>query len=222
VSDPIRVVVAEDSVLVREGIAGLIGRAPDLELVGLCGDLDALLAAVESLAPDVVLTDIRMPPTGTDEGIRAAASIHASHPETAVLVLSHHLEPALALELLETGTAGRGYLLKERVGDGPELVAAIRTVAGGGAVVDPEVMEILVASHRARSSSALDPLTPRELDVLGEIALGKNNAAIADSLVLSERSVEKHINSVFWKLGLSDLPDVNRRVMAVLVYLQER
>ena len=218
----LRVVIAEDSALVREGIVQVLGLVPDIELVGVCVDLPSLLGTVTGTAPDVVLTDIRMPPTGTDEGIRAAALIEESHPGTGVLVLSQHLEPTLAVALLEAGTSGRGYLLKERVGDGPELARAVRTVAAGGSVVDPLVMEALVATHRTRSRSRLDPLTAREREVLGEIALGKNNSSIAEALVLSERSVEKHINSVFSKLGLSETPDVNRRVMAVLLYLQER
>jgi DNA-binding NarL/FixJ family response regulator len=215
-----RVVLAEDNALLREGLARLIERAPGLELVGTARSYDEVLALVGSVAPDVVVTDIRMPPTGTDEGIRLANHLRAERPDVGVVVLSQHAEPAYALALLEDGSAGRAYLLKERVADVDDLLAAIREVAAGGSVVDPKVVEALVSANR-RPTSDVDRLTPRELEVLGEIAEGKSNVAIAASLVLSERAVEKHTNSIFSKLGLTEEPDVNRRVKAVLLYLHQ-
>jgi len=218
----IRVVVAEDSYLVREAVTRLLGTQPDVEVVGACADLDSLFALVESTRPDVVLTDIRMPPSGTDEGIRAAARLRDTHPETGVVVLSQYVEPAYALALLESGSERRAYLLKERVSDVDQLVRAIREVASGGSVVDPRVVEVLVEARLRRTDSPLDHLTPRERDVLGEMAQGRNNAAVAAALGLSERAVEKHINSVFAKLALSEEPDTHRRVKAVLLYLSDR
>jgi len=215
----VRVVVAEDSLLVREGIAKLLGTADDIEVVDLVDDLPSLLASVKAAPPDVVLTDIRMPPTGTDEGIRAAAELRESHPGVGVVVLSQYVEPTYALELLEGGSERRAYLLKERLSDADQLVRAIREVAAGGSVVDPKVVESLVAARSRTKESPLDRLTPREREVLAEIAQGKNNAAVASALVLSERAVEKHINSLFSKLGLSEEPEVHRRVKAVLLYL---
>jgi DNA-binding NarL/FixJ family response regulator len=176
---------------------------------------------VEASDPDVVLTDIRMPPTGTDEGIRAAAALRVSHPNTGVIVLSQYVSPAYALALLSQGSERRGYLLKDRVADVDDLVDAIRVVFGGGAVIDPKVVEQLVTSSSRRTKAPLDFLTPREREVLGEMAQGKSNAAVAASLVLSERAVEKHINSIFSKLHLTEERDVNRRVAAVLLYLTE-
>jgi DNA-binding NarL/FixJ family response regulator len=217
----VRVVVAEDSLLVREGIAKLLDAQDEIEVVALCEDLPTLLAAVDSSKPDAVLTDIRMPPTGTDEGIRAAATLRDTHPDVGVVVLSQFAEPAYALELLDAGSAGRAYLLKERLSDGSQLVAALVEVAKGGSVVDPKVVEVLVAARTRAAESPLDRLTPRETEVLAEIAQGKNNAAVAASLVLSERAVEKHINSLFSKLGLSEEPDTHRRVKAVLLYLSD-
>ncbi|CAN5588208.1 response regulator transcription factor [soil metagenome] len=218
---PIRVVVAEDSLLVREGLATLLGLETDIEVVALCADYDELMAAVEAQTPDVVVTDIRMPPTGTDEGIRAAAELRSTHPSMGVVVLSQFTEPAYALELLAEGSEGRAYLLKERVSDPEQLTGAIRDVARGGSVVDPKVVESLVTTSSKRRSSPLEGLTPREREVLAEIAQGKNNAAVAAALVLSERAVEKHINSLFAKLGLGEEPDVHRRVKAVLMHLAE-
>lgn len=215
----IRVVLAEDSYIVREGVKLLIETSDELELVGVCEDLDQLLEAVESEAPDVVLTDIRMPPTGTDEGIRAAEQLRETHPEVGVVVLSAYAEPAYALSLFEEGSSGRAYLLKERVSDLDQLLDAVRQVAAGGSVIDPKVVEALVASRSRSASSPVEKLTPREREVLGEMAQGKNNAAIAASLVLTERAVEKHINSIFSKLGLSAEKDTHRRVRAVLLYL---
>ncbi|MET0907973.1 MAG: response regulator transcription factor [Ilumatobacteraceae bacterium] len=218
----IRVVVAEDSLLVREGIVKLLGAYDEIEIDELCVDLPELLAAVERSEPHVVLTDIRMPPTGTDEGIRAASELRERYPSVGVVVLSQYVEPTYALTLFEGGSQGRAYLLKERLSEGSQLINAIREVARGGSVVDPKVVETLVDSRSRTTSSPLAHLTPRELEVLSEIAQGKNNAAVAQSLVLSERAVEKHINSLFSKLGLSEEPTVHRRVKAVLLYLADR
>lgn len=216
---PIRIVLADDHYLVREGVAALIATEADLELLATCEDHDAALAAVEEHLPDVVITDIRMPPTGTDEGVRIAAHLRRVHPEIGVVVLSQYAEPAYALALLEDGSARRAYLLKERVSDIDELVEAVRAVAEGGSWIDPKVVEALVTSRTTPADSPLRHLTPRELEVLGEIATGKNNAAIAEALVLSGRAVEKHINSIFSKLGLSEETALHRRVAAVLLFL---
>lgn len=217
----IRVVLAEDNALLREGVAKLIDNQPDLELVGTAGDLPSLLALVEQGGTDVVVTDIRMPPTNTDEGIRAAAEIREHHPTMGVVVLSQFADPPYALALLSDGSEGRAYLLKERVSGVDDLARAIREVAAGRSVIDPAVVEALVSANAKRPRSELDQLTPRELEILGEMAQGKSNAAIAGTLVLSERAVEKHSNSIFSKLGLSEERDLNRRVKAVLVYLHE-
>lgn len=211
-------VLAEDNYLVREGVRQLIESVDDLELVAVCNDLSSLLAAVDEFGPDVVLTDIRMPPTGTDEGIRAAEGFRQTHPRLGVVVLSQYAESEYALALLEKGAAGRAYLLKERVSDVAQLVSAIREVAVGGSVVDPKVVEELIAA-RSRRPSPLQELTPREGEVLAQLAQGKNNAAIATALFLSDRAVEKHINSIFSKLGLSEEEHVHRRVKAALLFL---
>jgi DNA-binding NarL/FixJ family response regulator len=218
---PIRVLVAEDNVLLRDGIRRILESVDELELAGACGTYDELIAAVDADAPDVVLTDIRMPPSGTDEGIRAAAHLRANHPGVGVVVLSQYVSPQYAVALLEDGSEGRAYLLKDRIADVDDLVDAIRVVAQGGSVVDPKVVDELVRA-RSRSRSPLDHLTPREREILAEMATGKSNAAIAATLVLSERAVEKHINSIFSKLHLAEEPDVNRRVKAVLLYLGAR
>jgi DNA-binding NarL/FixJ family response regulator len=217
----IRIVLAEDSYLVREGLRRLLETQPDLEVAAVCADLDSLLAAVNDERPDVVITDIRMPPSGQDEGIQAARRLRETSPDVGVVVLSQYAEPGYALALLESGADRRAYLLKERVDELEQLVGAIRTVAAGGSVVDTKVVEALVAA-RSAEASPLDELTPRELDVLREMAEGRNNAAIAESLVLSERSVEKVIHSVFLKLGLGWETAVHKRVKAVLVYLAAR
>lgn len=219
---PIRVVLAEDSYLVREGVRMLIETEPALELVATCEDLAGLLAAVEETRPDVVLSDIRMPPSGTDEGIRAAEQLRRTHPETGVVVLSQYVDPQYALTLFQHGSQGRAYLLKERVADLDQLLGAIRAVASGGSVVDPKVVDALVDARAHQERSTLGRLTPREHEVLGEIAQGKNNAAIAGALFLTERAVEKHINAIFSKLGLTEQRDSHRRVRAVLLYLAER
>ncbi len=217
----IRVVLAEDSLLMREGVEQLLAGSPTVEVVAACGDLDGLLAAVDEHSPDVVITDIRMPPSKTDEGIKVAAQLRHSHPETAVIVLSQYSEPAYVLELLESGSDRRGYLLKERVHDRGQLVSAIDTVATGGAVIDPKIVEILVAARARAERSPLSELTPREPEVLAEIAEGKSNNAIAESLVLTKRAVEKHINSIFMKLDLATADDVSKRVKATLLFLAE-
>jgi DNA-binding NarL/FixJ family response regulator/DNA-binding winged helix-turn-helix (wHTH) protein len=214
-----RVVLAEDHYLLREGMRRLLETNPGLEIAAVCEDLDSLLAAVEAERPDVVVTDIRMPPGNLDEGIRAADRIRVEHPDVGVVVLSQYLEPAYALALFEAGTERRAYLLKERVHDVDQLVAAIRAVAEGGSVVDPKVVEALVAEKTRREHSPLNELTPRELDVLREMAEGKNNAAIAEALRLSEGTVEKVIHAIFLKLGLAWETAVHKRVKAVILYL---
>ena len=213
------VVVADDSYLVREAVVRLLEAEDDLSVAGVAGSYEELLDLVDELAPDVVVTDIRMPPTGTDEGIRAAARLRESHPATGVVVLSQFAAPSYALALLEAGSDGRAYLLKDRVADADDLVDAVRAVAAGGSVIDSKVVEQLVASRSRSASSPIERLTPREREILGEMAQGKSNAAIAATLILSERAVEKHINSIFSKLHLTEEPDINRRVKAVLVYL---
>jgi DNA-binding NarL/FixJ family response regulator len=221
VAMPIRLVLAEDHYLVREGIRRLLDAQPDMEVAVACGDLDALLEAVEAENPDVVVTDIRMPPGGIDEGIQATLRLRETKPELGVVVLSTYAQPSYALALLESGSAGRAYLLKERVEDIEQLAAAIRAVAGGGSVIDPKVVEALVAEKARDEESPLAQLTPRERDVLREMAEGKNNAGIATTLVLTERSVEKIIHSIFLKLGLAWEPAVHKRVKAVILYLAE-
>jgi DNA-binding NarL/FixJ family response regulator len=216
----IRVIFADDSYLIREAVTKLLGSHGDIELVATCEDLDSLLEAIDAESPDVVLTDIRMPPDGTNEGIRAAEYLRDKRPETGVVVLSQYSDPDYAVKLFEKGSARRAYLLKERVEDLEQLTGAIREVAEGGSVIDPQVVDALVAARSRVEQSSLSELTPREGEVLGEMAQGKNNAAIADSLVLTERAVEKHIHSIFSKLNLSYERDVNKRVKAVLLYLR--
>lgn len=215
----LRVLVAEDNLLVREGIVKLLNACAEMEVIGAVSSYDELLAAAAADEPDVVLTDIRMPPTGTDEGIRAAMALRQSHPNVGVVVLSQYAEPAYAIALFEEGSDRRGYLLKERVSDATQIVHAIEEVARGGSVIDPIVVETLVQSRLKRSASPIDRLTPREREVLEEMAQGRNNAGIASALFLSERAVEKHINALFSKLGLSEEPDTHRRVKAVLLFL---
>ena len=217
----IRLVLAEDSFLMREGISASIELDDELELVAACGSYDELLAAVGTHRPDVVLTDIRMPPTQTDEGIRAADHIRTEHPEIGVVVLSQYVEPDYAVRLFADGSDGRAYLLKERVGDIAELSAAIQRVAAGGSVLDPAVVDALIEGRASNATSVLDRLTEREREVLAEMATGRSNAAIGANLFISPRSVEKHIGSIFTKLDLPETDDVNRRVRAVLVYLTE-
>jgi DNA-binding NarL/FixJ family response regulator len=216
----LRVVFAEDNYLVREGTSALLREVEEIDLVGTAADLQGLLDGVEEHKPDVVLTDIRMPPTNTTEGIQAAKKIRAEHPSIGVVVLSQFADEEYAYDLLKEGAAGLGYLLKERVAEIDELVRALREVAGGGSVLDPKVVEGLVGRRSERENSPLERLTERERDVLQQIAEGKNNAAIAEALTLSPRAVEKHINSIFQKLDLSEEPRVHRRVMAVLTFLK--
>lgn len=217
-TEPIRVLLAEDSFVVREGVRALVESQDDLELVGVCGDLPELLAAVPDCRPDVVLTDIRMPPTQTDEGVRAAQWLRRDHPGVGVVVLSQYVEEGYAVRLLDEGSAGRAYLLKERVGDVEDLVTAIREVHRGGSVIDRAVVDALIGA-RTRRRSPIDDLTAREHEVLAHIAQGRNNRALAQRLAMSPRAVEKHINSIFSKLGLAEEPDSHHRVRAVLLYM---
>jgi DNA-binding NarL/FixJ family response regulator len=220
----IRIVLGEDHLLAREGIVRLLDADDGIDVAGACPDLPSLRAAVDELRPDVVLTDIRMPPTQSDEGIRLAARLRADHPDMGVVVLSQYAEPGYVLELLDAGSDGRAYLLKERVHDRAQLVAAIEAVAAGGSVIDPKIVELLVAAKARSERSPLSELTPRELEVLAAIAEGKSNAAISAALVLTKRAVEKHINAIFLKLNLShaqDAGDVSPRVKAALLFLAE-
>jgi len=216
---PLRVVFADDNYLVREGVAGLLTETPDLELVETVGDPVALHAAVAAHRPDAVLTDIRMPPTFTTEGIDAAKRIRSEFPEVGVVVLSQYVEEDYAYDLLVDGVAGLGYLLKERVSQIDDLVRALHEVARGGSALDPKVVEGLMARTSKEASSPLRGLTERETEVLQAMATGLSNAAIASTLFMSERAVEKHIGSVFQKLDVVNESDVNRRVMAVLAFL---
>jgi DNA-binding NarL/FixJ family response regulator len=218
----LRVVAADDSFLVREALVHVLDAADRIELVATCGDGDTLMAAVADIRPDVVVTDIRMPPTKTDEGLRIAARLRESHPEIGVVLLSQFAEPRYSLALLEQGSDGRAYLLKERIQYRGQLVSAIEAVAEGGSVMDAKLVEALVAAQQHAERSPLNELTPRELEILTFIARGHSNQAIADELVLTKRAVEKHINAIFLKLGLSDQSDVARRVKAALLYLSER
>jgi DNA-binding NarL/FixJ family response regulator len=216
----IRVLVADDSLLVREGVRALLGEQSDMDVVGLAGDLPELMRAVESSVPDVVVTDIRMPPTLTDEGVRAAIELHRTHPELGVVVLSQYDDPAHAAALFGDGVARRAYLLKERVAQPGHLAEAVRAVAGGGSVIDPKVVESMLTA-RTRRTTALQHLTAREREVLAEMASGASNATIAERLFVTIRAVERHINSIFAKLGLSEDGDIHRRVQAVLLYLAD-
>jgi DNA-binding NarL/FixJ family response regulator len=218
----IRVVVGEDSVVIREGIEHMLERVEDIEIVAACADAATLRAAIAEQRPDVVLTDIRMPPTGTDEGIQVAVELRETAPEVGVVVLSQHVEPAYALALLEGGSAGRAYLLKDRLRDSTVLTRAIREVADGGSLVDPVVVDQLVAARAQREDSPLRELTERELQILAMIAEGRSNAAIADELVVTKRAVERHINAIFLKLRLREDEDVSRRVKAALLYLADQ
>jgi DNA-binding NarL/FixJ family response regulator len=215
----LRVVLAEDNVFLREGLVAVLSHDDRLRLSGVCGSFDELMEQVRVDPPDVVLTDIRMPPTHTDEGIRAAAALRTSHPHIGVVVFSQYVESQFALALFETTTQGRGYLLKEHTGDPTQLVQALESVAAGGSFIDPTVIETLIAARQAAPSSPLALLSARELDVLEAAAAGQTNAAIAAMLFVSERTVEKHINAIFAKLGLTEDDGTHRRVKAVLLYL---
>jgi len=215
----LRVVLADDSLLIRQGVAAVLASLEGVDVVAECADVESLMAAVASHLPDVVITDIRMPPTHTDEGIRASIDIRREHPDIGVVVLSQFAEPSLVLALFEYGSDGLGYLLKERVNPG-DLHRAIRAVVDGGSVVDPKIVEVLVDA-RTRRASPIDQLTPRETEVLSLIAEGLNNASVAETLVLSPKAVAKHINSIFSKLGLGEEVTAHRRVKAVLLWLAQ-
>jgi DNA-binding NarL/FixJ family response regulator len=218
---PIRVVIGEDSLIVREGIRRLLEGHPSMEVVAAVGDLPSLTDACDRERPDVVVTDIRMPPTETDEGLQLAADLRRRHPDTGVVVLSQYADPGYALLLLDQGSDRRAYLLKERVHNRAELSAAIRAVADGGSLIDPKIVEGLVNARTQAAGSPLHELTAREREVLQEIAQGKSNTAIAESLFLTKRAVEKHINAIFLKLGLADAHDVSKRVKAALMFIAE-
>lgn len=215
----IRVVFGEDSYLAREGILSVLEDEDDLEIVATCSDFDSLRSTVDELRPDVVLTDIRMPPTKTDEGIRLAAELRRTHPDVGVVVLSHYAEPTYAMKLLEESSDRRAYLLKERVQYRSDLTRAVREVASGRSVVDPRIVELLLTAQRRREDSRFDRLTPREQEILSLVAEGWSNPAIAERVVITKRAVERHINAIFSKLGLGDAEDVSRRVKAALLYL---
>jgi DNA-binding NarL/FixJ family response regulator len=216
-----RVVLAEDSYLMREGVVRLLESDGDVQVAATCTDLPSLLAAVEEHDPDVLVTDIRMPPTNTDEGIRAAGVLRGSRPHLGVVVLSQYDEPEYAVELLASGAAGRAYLLKDTLVGAADLLHAVREVAAGRSVIDPQVVEGLVTARNRFGSSPLRRLTPRELEVLSAMAQGRSNEAIAGMLFISVRVVEKHISAIFAKLGLTEEADVHRRVKAVLIYLSD-
>jgi len=217
----IRTVIAEDSFVVREGLSKLLESDPRVEVVGVCEDTSSLVEAIDRERPQVVLSDIRMPPFRDGEGIEVAAELRESHPEIGVVILSQYSEPRFALDLFESGSERRAYLLKERVGNRDDIVAAIRAVAEGGSVVDPKIVDTLIAERSRSGDSALDELTSREREVLAEVATGKSNAAIASSLFLTKRAVEKHINAIFMKLNLREADDVSRRVKATLIFLAD-
>ena len=216
---PLRIVVAEDNLLVREGILRLLSSVADLEVLRACDSYDAVVAAIEEEDPDVVLSDIRMPPTSSDEGIRLARELRTSHPHIGVVVVSQYSEPDHVLDLFERGSDGRAYLLKERLNDRATLVSAIRSVAAGDASIDSKIIDVLILARSGGANSRLAELTPREREVLAEIAKGKSNAAIAESLFLTKRAVEKHINAIFMKLNLLNPDDVSRRVKAALMFI---
>ena len=220
--NPIRVVLAEDNLLVREGLVSLLSGSDEVSLCAVCSSLPELLDAVDANEPDVVLTDIRMPPDHSDEGIQAARLLRQRHPDLGVVVISQFADPAYALAAFETGTRGRGYLLKDRVDDLGRLLAAIRAVATGGSFIDEEVVEALIRSRSRLADSPMLTLTPREREVLAEVAAGRSNTAVAAHLGVSENAIGKHISSIFSKLGLTEDDEVNRRVKAVLVYLAGR
>jgi DNA-binding NarL/FixJ family response regulator len=218
---PIRILLGEDSLIVREGVQQLLAVDPDVDVIAAVGDASSLRTVCEETRPDVVLTDIRMPPTNSDEGIRLAADLRDSHPEIGVVILSQYADPTYAVALFERGSDRRAYLLKERVHNRAELMAAIHAVVGGGSMIDPKIVESLVDARARAQRSPLNALTAREREVLAEIARGKSNTAIAQDLFLTKRAVEKHINSIFLKLGLGDSEDVSKRVKATLMFLAD-
>lgn len=216
-----RVILADDSFVFREGLRELLATRTTVEVIDACDNLDALLDAVDAKRPDVVITDIRMPPTNTDEGIRVAARLRVSHPRIGVVVLSQYSHAAYALALLESGSDGRAYLLKERVHDIVELTSAIDAVRQGGSVIDPKIVEVLVAARGRSGNSPLGELSDRERSVLAKIAQGKSNVAIAQELEFSQRAVEKHTHAIFTKLELGNAAEVSKRVTAALLFLAE-
>jgi len=216
-----RVVLADDSYLVREALEHVLAAADGIDVVATCGDLPSLREAIESELPDVVVTDIRMPPSETDEGLQVAVELRETHPEIGVVVLSQYADPSYSLALLDAGSDRRAYLLKERIQHRGQLTAAISAVAGGGSLIDPKVVETLVEAQPRAERSPLTELTPRELEILSFVACGHDNQAIADELVLTKRAVEKHINAIFLKLGLTYATDISRRVKAALIFLAE-
>lgn len=216
-----RIVLADDSMLVREGVQRILEDEPGMELVGVYSDRESLLGAIDRDRPNVVLTDLRMPPTQEDEGIAIANVLRVEHPEIAVIVLTQYADPGFMIALLEGGSSGRGYLLKDRLADRRKLVDAISEVATGGSIVDSAVVDALVAAQTRKETSPLDALTPREREILSEVASGKSNAAIAESLVITKRAVEHHIGSIFAKLDLPEETVVSRRVTATLLFLSE-
>jgi DNA-binding NarL/FixJ family response regulator len=216
-----RVVAADDAYVVREGLAATLARAPELDVVAVCSDGNELRSAVDALQPDVVLTDARMPPSGDGEGVSIATELRDSAPTVGVVLLTQYIEAAYAVALMARGTSRRGYLLKDRIRDRTELVRAIRAVAAGESVVDPAVVEVLIETRAQSANSPLRALTPREREILAQIAEGKSNAAIARYYVLTKRAVEKHVNSIFAKLDLPGPENVSRRVAATLLFLAE-
>ncbi|MGH2718507.1 MAG: response regulator [Actinomycetota bacterium] len=219
-AQPLRVLVVDDDYLVREGARSVLSSVPGVEVVGTAASPAELIQQIDETGPQVVILDIRMPPTYRMEGIEAAHLVRQKHADLGIVILSQHADPEYALEFLRDGSAGRAYLLKERLGDPAQLVEAIREVAGGGSVLDPKVVDGLLEAQRRRAHSRLQGLTEREHEVLALMASGRNNGAIAREIVISERAVEKHINAIFRKLGLNDQLDVNQRVAAVLFFLQ--
>jgi DNA-binding NarL/FixJ family response regulator len=217
----LRLVVADESFLARAAVSSMLEDVAGFAVVDVVGDYESLMAAVERTAPDVIVSDIRMPPTWTDEGIRAAGELRVTHPQMGVVILSEDVQPAYVLDLLRLGSAGRAYLLKERLQNRKELVDAVRAVARAGSVIDPRVVELLVTSRTTPNDSRLAQLSPREMEIMREIATGKGNAAIARTFRLSKRSVEKHIHSIFTKLELAESDEISRRVTAVLIFLDD-
>ena len=217
----IRVVVAEDSYLVREAVTRVLTESADIELVGVAADASTLLASIEEFEPEVVVSDIRMPPSGRDEGIAIATDLRRTHPDIGVVILSAYAEPEFVLRLLDEGSRGRAYLLKENVRNKGQLVDAVKAVSANDSYIDPKLVETLVEGRSRAAHSPLLELTPRELETLAQIAEGKSNEAIARSLFLTKRAVEKHINSIFLKLNLAEAPDVSRRVQAALMFLAD-
>ena len=218
---PIRVVLADDAYLVRLALKHLFEGIPAVTIVGECEDAGAVARLVDEQRADLLITDIRMPPSAEDEGIRLAARLRTTHPALSVIVLSTFAEVRYALKLFESGSDGRGYLLKDRIRDRRQVVEAVRTVANGGSVIDSTIVADLVSSQATRQRSRLDKLTPREVETLALVAEGQSNTAIAESLVLTKRAVEKHVNAIFAKLDLGDPDHVSRRVKAALLYLAD-